>query len=110
MWNFAFSTLCGIFSRFSIRLSNSEASTLTRADQDRLRLRVALLDLVDDRVVFFAARLVDAIVRVFARDRPVGRDDVDVELVDVVKLGRFGFGGAGHAGELCDRAGNNSES
>ena len=29
MWYFAFSTLCGIFSRFSIRLSNSDASTLT---------------------------------------------------------------------------------
>ena len=71
-----------------------------RADQDRLLLGVAFFDLVDDGVVFLAARFVDAIVRILARHRPVRRDDVDVELVDVVKLGRFGVGGAGHAGEF----------
>ena len=37
---------------------------------------------------------------IFARHRPVRRDHVDVEFVDVVELGGFGFRGAGHAGEL----------
>ena len=35
-----------------------------------------------------------------ARDRPVRRDDGDVEFVDVVELVRFGLRRAGHAGEL----------
>ena len=58
------------------------------------------LDFVDDGVVFFAARFVDAVVGVVARDRPIRRDDGDVEFVDVVEFVRFGFRGAGHAGEL----------
>ena len=72
-----------------------------RADEHRLLLAAcAFANLVDDRVVFFAARLVDAIVRVLPRDRAVGRDDDDVELVDVVEFVRLGLGGAGHAREL----------
>ena len=59
-----------------------------------------LFDFVDHRVVFFAPRLVDAIVGILARDRPVRRNHVHVELVNVVKLGRLGLGGAGHAGEF----------
>ena len=61
---------------------------------------MAILDLVDDRVVFLAARLVDAVVRILAGDRPVRRDDVDVEFVDVVELGGFRLRGAGHARQL----------
>ena len=61
---------------------------------------MAIFDLVNDRVVFFAARFVDAIVVIFARHRPIRRDDHDVELVNVVKLVRFGFRRAGHAGQL----------
>ena len=33
----------------------------------------------------------------FSRHRPVRRDDVDVQLVDVVELGRLGVGRSGHA-------------
>ena len=57
-------------------------------------------DFIDDRVIFFTTRFVDAIVVVFARDRPIRRNHVDVEFVDIVKLGRFRLRGAGHAGEL----------
>ena len=47
----------------------------------------------------FAVRIDD--VGVFdALHDAVGGDDDDVELVDGVELGGFGFGGAGHAGEL----------
>ena len=59
-----------------------------------------IFDLVDDRVVFLAARFVDAIVRVLPRHRPIRRDHVHVELVDVVKLGGFSVGSASHAGEF----------
>ena len=75
-----------------------------RADQNRLDARVAFADFVDDGVVFFAARFVDAIVRIGARDRAIGRDDGDIQFVDVVKFVRLGFGGAGHAGELLIEA------
>ena len=61
---------------------------------------MAILDLVNDCVEFLAARLVDAVVVILARDRSIRRDDEHVEFVDVVKLVRFGLRGAGHAGEL----------
>ena len=41
---------------------------------------------------------------VFARDRSIRRDDSDVEFVDVVEFVRFGFRGAGHAGEFVIKA------
>jgi hypothetical protein len=34
-----------------------------------------------------------------ARDWPVRRNHIDIEFVNVVELGRFGFGRAGHAGQ-----------
>ena len=71
-----------------------------RADEDRLRGGMALADFVDHGVVFFAARFVDAVVGVGPRDRAIRRDDGDIQFVDVVEFVRFGFGGAGHAGEL----------
>src|SRR5919204_6143572 len=61
---------------------------------------MAVLNFVDNRSVFFAARFVDPIVVVDPDTRPIGRNYVDVELVNVVELGRFSFGSAGHAGEL----------
>ena len=71
-----------------------------RADENRLRPCVAFLNLVNDRVVFLTPRLVDAIVRIFARDRPIRRNNRDIELIDVVELVCFRFGRARHAGQF----------
>ena len=38
------------------------------------------------------------------RSRPVGRDDHDVELVDLAEFFRFGFRCSGHAGQLLVHA------
>ena len=62
------------------------------------------LDLVGDGGVLFLLSAVDD-VRVFdAPHDAVGGDDDDLELVDLVELGGFGFGSAGHAGELLVEA------
>ncbi len=53
-----------------------------RADQHRQPERVEPLDLVDDGVVLLPAALVDQVDLVVPPDRPVGRDDDDVEAVD----------------------------
>ena len=74
------------------------------ADEHRLALAVGGLDLVDDRVEFLAARLVDAVVVILAEHRPVGRDDGDVQLVDVVELVGLGLRRAGHAREFLVKA------
>ncbi len=71
-----------------------------RADQHRLLPRVTIFDLVDDGIVFLTPRLVDAIVGIFALHWPVRRNDVDVELVNVVEFVRLGLGRASHTGEL----------
>jgi len=96
----ALRTLCGIFSRFNHPAQQFRGLDAHGANQDRLGPRVAFLDLVDDGVVFFAARLVDAIVRVFARDRPVGRNDVDVQLVNVVNSAASVSARNRHAGKF----------
>ena len=67
------------------------------ADQHGLRFRVGFSDFLDHRVVFFAPRFVDAIVVIRASHRPIGRDHVHVEFINVVKLCRFRFGCAGHS-------------
>ena len=54
----------------------------------------------DDRVVLLLPGLVDPVGLVGAPDRPVGRDDADLEPVDRVELGLLGLGGAGHARQL----------
>ena len=71
-----------------------------RTDEHRLFSGVAVSNLIDHRVVFFAARFVDAIIVILARHWPVGGNDVDVEFVNIVKLRRFRLGCAGHAGQL----------
>ncbi len=71
-----------------------------RSHQHRLAAGVRVFDLGNHRVVFFAPRLVDEIVVVLANARLVGGDDRHVQLVDVVKFVRFGFGGARHARQL----------
>ena len=69
-------------------------------------------NLLDDRVVFFASRLVNPIVGIRAPHRPIGRNHVHVEFVDIVKLCGLRLGRAGHSCQLlikpeiildCDR-------
>ena len=74
------------------------------ADEDRLAVLVALLDLLGDRVPLAVLGLVDLVVAVRADHRAVRRDLHDAELVDLHELGRLGEGGAGHARELVVQA------
>ena len=74
------------------------------ADENGSALRVHVLNLPEHRAVFLALGLIDGIVRVFARDRFIGRNNQHAELVDVVKFLGLGLGSAGHAGELLVKA------
>ena len=70
------------------------------ADKNRPALRVLVDDFGDDRVPFLRFGPIDQI-RVFdALQLPVGRDDDDVEVVDLGELLGFRVGGAGHARQL----------
>ena len=53
-------------------------------------------------LLFFGA--VDDVLILHADHRPVGGDHGDFELVDLLELGRFGFGRTGHAGQLLVHA------
>src|SRR3989304_2203708 len=75
-----------------------------RADEDRLPLLVALLDVLDDGVVLRFLRLVDVVVLVGALDRDVRRDLGDGEVVDLLELLLLGLRRAGHAAELLVEA------
>ena len=57
-------------------------------------------DLGDDRVPLLGLGAVDEIGILDAGQRPVRRDDDDVEVVDLRELFGLGVGRAGHAGEL----------
>ena len=70
------------------------------ADEDGLLFGVEAGDLVGDGEVFFLRGAVDDVGIFEAPHLAVGGDDDDVELVDLVELGGFGFGGAGHAAEF----------
>ena len=70
------------------------------ADEHRPALRVLVDDLGDDRVPLLRLGPVDEIGVLDAAQRPVRRDDDDVELVDLGELFGLGVGRAGHAGEL----------
>ena len=72
--------------------------------EDWLAFGVGFLDLGDDGVELLAAGFEDLVVLVDADVRRVGRDRQHVEAIDVVELGGFGFGGAGHARELLIEA------
>src|SRR5581483_3548125 len=75
-----------------------------RADEDRLALLRALPDVADDGGELPLLRLEDEVVLVGARDRDVGRDLDDGEVVDLDELLLLGLRGAGHAGELLVEA------
>ena len=46
----------------------------------------------------------DEVVAVVAGDGPIGRDDHDIEIVDLVEFARLGFGRTRHAGQLVVHA------
>src|SRR4051794_3423879 len=71
-----------------------------RADQDRLALLVAPLDLARDGAPLAFLGLVDEVVLVLADHRPVGGHLDHLELVDLHELGGLGERRAGHAREL----------
>jgi hypothetical protein len=70
------------------------------AHEHRLLLLDPLGDVLDDGAELGLLGLVDEVALVLARHGPVGRDGHDLELVDLVQLGRLGLGGARHAGQL----------
>ncbi len=70
------------------------------ADEHRPSLLVLLDDLGDDGVPFLAFGAIDEIGILDAGERPVRRNDDDVEIVDLGELFGLGVGRAGHAGEL----------
>ncbi|MBG9885217.1 hypothetical protein ABE10_01165, partial [Bacillus toyonensis] len=74
------------------------------ADQDRLPVRVALGDVLDDLGELRRLVLVHEVGVVLADHRLVGRDLHDAELVGRHELRRLGVRRAGHAGELVVEA------
>ena len=72
-----------------------------RADERRPALLLLLDDVGDDRLVFFLFRPVDRVGLFDAPQLAVGRDDHDLELVDLVELFGLGVGRAGHARQLA---------
>ena len=71
-----------------------------RADQHRLHLGVGGLDLAHDGAHLFVGGAIDLVVLVETRDRLIGRNLDDDQLVDFGEFVRLGRGRAGHAGEL----------
>ena len=67
------------------------------ADEDRLLFGVEASNLVGDGEVFFLRGAVDYVGVFQPAHDAVGGSDDDVELVDLVELGGFGFGGASHS-------------
>ena len=63
-----------------------------------------LLDLLRGVAELLFLGAVDDVRILLADHRPVGRDRRDVEVVDLLELGRFGLGRTGHAGQLLVHA------
>ena len=103
-WFLALSTSCGTPRRLSSSRELLRLLDRDRADEHRLALLVELDDLLDDRLPLLLLGAVDDVGVVLADHRPVGRDDDDVEPVDLRELLGLGLGGAGHAGELLVHA------
>ena len=110
-WYFAFSTTC-LFDaaagrrpalqprRSSIVDSRSDFSIDTVPTSTGRPLLVLLEDLADDRVPLLLLGPVDEVRVLDAPQRPVRRDDDDVEVVDLRELLGLGVRRAGHAGQL----------
>src|SRR5271157_728582 len=69
-------------------------------DKNRTAHRVQLLDLLGSRFEFFLFRPVDHVRMIRADERPVGRNDNHVKVVDLLELQRFSISSTGHAREL----------
>ena len=82
-----------------MRLINSLDSTLAVPTSTGWRDR-GIFNLIYDRVVFLATSLVNTIVRILSRNRPICRNDNDLEFVNVVEFIDFGLRGSSHTGEL----------
>src|SRR5207248_4525160 len=74
------------------------------AYQDGPAFIVDLLDLIRHRKIFFFLGAIDDVGIFHAQQRPVGGNDHDFQLVNLVELGGLGFGSSGHAGELAVHA------
>ena len=70
------------------------------ADEHGASFRNKTLDLFDDSGIFFFLSLVDTVVHVDTRNRPVRRNCHDIELVDIPELAGLGLGRTGHTGQL----------
>ncbi len=75
-----------------------------RSDEYRKAELVQTLRLLENRVVFLAARLEHQILAVVADDVAIGRYHRDAELVDLVELRLFRLGGARHSRQLLVEA------
>src|SRR5581483_7143889 len=75
-----------------------------RADEHGLALLRALLDVAGDGGELALLRLEDEVLLVVARDRDVGRDLDDVQVVDLDELLLLRLRRTGHAGELLVQA------
>ena len=74
------------------------------ADQNRLAALLEFLDFFGGVAELLVFGAVDDVLILLADHRPVGGNHGDVELVDLLELGGFGFGGTGHAGQLLVHA------
>src|SRR6185437_4868695 len=74
------------------------------ADQYRLSALVAILDVLDHRVVLRRLRQEDHVRVVLADHRLVGGDHHHLQAVDALELERLGVGRTGHAGQLLVHA------
>ena len=75
-----------------------------RTHEDRKASAVQALDLVEQLRVLLALGAEHDIVVVHSADRPVRRNDLDLETVDLVKLGFLRLRRPGHAGQLVVHA------
>ncbi len=74
------------------------------AHQHRLAAPVALADVLDGRLVFFARGFIDPVELIIAPTRLVGRHHHRFQAIDLLELIGFGIGGASHAGQLGVKA------
>ena len=99
-WYLAFRTTWRMPRRFEQLREPLRFLDRDRADQRRTCHLLLVDDVGDDRFVLLALGAVNGVRFLDASQRPVGRCDHDVELVDLRELLRLGVGGAGHAGQL----------
>ena len=103
-WSLALRTLCLIAAPLQHLAEHLADLDADRAHEDRTPGLVLLGDLVDDRVPLALLARVHQVGVVGADHVAVGRNDYDLEVVDLGELLGLGLGGTGHAGELVVHA------